>query len=404
MKSQRCEKTLHEEKDTFTQDSRQPSKSFHCECEHSFFAFVVQYLKNSHHNERRQYYLQKIKFETDYQEGASPEVLSLLMSTNLEQTSGYGEDPHTFRAKELIRKEVGKPDSAVYFMAGGTQTNTTVIKHLLSPCEGVIAVSTGHINVHESGAIESTGHKVIALEGHDGLLDAEDLCAYMEAFNADPTNEHMVQPGMVYVSYSSELGTLYTKQGLSDIKRVCEDYGLKLFVDGARIGTAVTSEASDMSMKDIAGLCDAFYIGGTKNGALLGEAVVFPNPENVNLRQFTTLIKQQGGLLAKGRLLGIQFEALFENGLFYRNAKHANSQAMKIKRAFTEKGIPFLIDSPTNQQFPILTRQQNEALSQKFSYESWQPLKDGRLAVRFCTSWATTDDNINELIEAIRRL
>ena len=326
------------------------------------------------------------------------------MSTNLEQTSGYGEDPHTLRAKELIRREIGMPDSAVFFMAGGTQTNTTVIKHLLTPCEGVISVSTGHINVHESGAIEATGHKVLTIEGHDGLLDAEDLREYMAAFTADPTNEHMVQPGMVYVSYSSELGTLYTKAGLSAIKSVCEDYGLKLFVDGARIGTGVTSEASDMSMKDIAGLCDAFYIGGTKNGALLGEAVVFPDTARVSVRHFTTLIKQQGGLLAKGRLLGIQFEALFEDGLFYRNAKHANSKAMKIKRAFNEKGIPFLIDSPTNQQFPILTHKQHEKLSEKFSYETWQPLKDGRLAVRFCTSWATTDENIDALTKEIYRL
>lgn len=348
--------------------------------------------------------MQKVKFETDYQEGASPEILALLASTNLEQTSGYGDDPHTSRAKELIRREIGRPESAVWFMAGGTQTNTTVIKQLLSPCEGVISVSTGHINVHESGAIESTGHKVITLPGHDGLLDARDLREYMAAFTSDPTNEHMVQPGMVYVSYSSELGTLYTKQALSDIKRVCDDYGLKLFVDGARIGAAVTSNESDMDMKDIAGLCDAFYIGGTKNGALLGEAVVFPKPETVNLRHFTTLIKQQGGLLAKGRLLGIQFEAFFTDGLFYRNAEHANFQAMKIKRAFTEKGITFLVDSPTNQQFPILTQSQHEALSAKFSYETWQPMDDGRAAVRFCTSWATTDEAIDALTDTIGKL
>ena len=346
----------------------------------------------------------RIKFETDYQEGASPEILQLLLSTNLEQTTGYGEDSHCSRAKDLIRREIGRPESAVYFMAGGTQTNTTVIKHLLSPCEGVISVSTGHINVHESGAIEATGHKVLTLTGHDGLIDTDELRGYMSAFTADPTNEHMVQPGMVYVSYSSELGTLYTKQGLSAIKRVCEDYGLKLFVDGARLGTGLTSEASDMSMKDIADLCDVFYIGGTKNGALLGEAVVFPEPETVNLRHFTTIIKQQGGLLAKGRLLGLQFEGLFTDGLYYRNAKHANSQAMKIRHAFREKGIPFLIESPTNQQFPILTQSQHEALSAKFSYESWQPMNDGRLAVRFCTSWATTDEAINALTQEIHRL
>ena len=348
--------------------------------------------------------MRMIKFETDYQEGASPEILARLASTNLEQTSGYGNDPHCSRAKDLIRREIGRPDAAIYFMAGGTQTNTTVIKHLLTPCEGVIAVSTGHINVHESGAIESTGHKVLTLPSHDGLLCAEELRSYMEAFNADPTNEHMVQPGMVYVSYSSELGTVYTKSQLSGIKRACEDYGLKLFVDGARLGAGLVSSGADMAMNDIAGLCDVFYIGGTKNGALLGEAVVFPNPESVNLKQFTTIIKQQGGLLAKGRLLGIQFEVLFEDGLFYRNAEHANIQAMKIKRAFIERNIPFLIDSPTNQQFPILTRQQHETLSQKFSYETWQPLDDGRLAVRFCTSWATTDDNINKLIQEIQQL
>lgn len=346
----------------------------------------------------------RIKFETDYQEGASPEILQLLLSTNLEQTTGYGEDSHCSHAKDLIRREIGRPESAVYFMAGGTQTNTTVIKHLLSPCEGVISASTGHINVHESGAIESTGHKVLTLTSHDGLIDADELRGYMAAFTADPTSEHMVQPGMVYVSYSSELGTIYTKAGLSAIKSVCEDYGLKLFVDGARLGTGLTSEASDMTMKDIAGLCDAFYIGGTKNGALLGEAVVFPKPETVNLRHFTTIIKQQGGLLAKGRLLGIQFEGLFTDGLFYRNAKHANSQAMKLRSAFREKGIPFLIESPTNQQFPILTKSQHEALSAKFSYESWQPMNDGRLAVRFCTSWATTDENIDALTQEIHRL
>lgn len=348
--------------------------------------------------------MHRIKFETDYQEGASPEILERLLSTNLEQTSGYGEDLHCQHAKDLIRREINRQNSAVYFMAGGTQTNTTVIKHLLTPCEGVISVSTGHINVHESGAIESTGHKVLTLQGHNGLLNAEDLRTYMEAFNADPTNSHMVQPAMVYISYSSELGTIYTKSMLIEIKRVCENFGLKLFVDGARLGTGLTSEASDMTMKDIANLCDVFYIGGTKNGALLGEAVVFPEPERINLRQFTTIIKQQGGLLAKGRLLGIQFEVLFEDGLFYRNAEHANAQAMKIKRAFTEKGIPFLIDSPTNQQFPILTRQQNESLSENFSYELWQPLDDGKSAVRFCTSWATTDSNVNELVKAIQKL
>ena len=346
----------------------------------------------------------KIKFETDYQEGCHPRILERLVSTNMEQTSGYGYDPHTEHARELIRATIGRPNAGVYFMAGGTQTNATVIKHFLKPYEGVISVSSGHINVHESGAIESTGHKVIALPGINGLLDAGELRQYLAAFYDDPTYEHMAIPGMVYVSYSSELGTLYTKQGLSDIKSVCSEYGLRLFIDGARLGAGLTSETSDMTIKDIAGLCDAFYIGGTKTGALLGEAVVFPEPERQDLRHFTTLIKQQGGLLAKGRLLGIQFEALFEDGLYFENARHANSQAMKIRQAFIEAGVEFLIDSPTNQQFPILTREQHEALSEKFSYETWQPMDDGRTAVRFCTSWATSDENISALIEAIHQL
>ena len=345
-----------------------------------------------------------IKFETDYQEGCHPRILERLTQTNFEQTSGYGVDVHTERAKELIRNIIGKPDAKVYFLVGGTQTNTTVIKHFLTPCEGVISVSTGHINVHESGAIEATGHKVLALPSHDGLIAASDLKSYLESFNADPTNEHMVQPGMVYVSYSSEFGTLYTRKMLTEIKAVCEEYGLKLFIDGARLGAGLTSDASDLNIQDIANLCDAFYIGGTKTGALFGEAVVFPNPDNLNLKQFTTLIKQQGGLLAKGRLLGVQFETLFEDGLYFQLARHSNVQAIKIKKAFTERGIKFLIDSPTNQQFPILTYEQNEKLSRNFSYELWKPLDDEKLAVRFCTSWATTDESIEKLVRAIHNL
>ena len=292
----------------------------------------------------------------------------------------------------------------MFFLVGGTQTNATVIKFLLSPCEGVIAVNSGHINVHESGAIEATGHKVLTLPGHDGLLDLEDLRNYLAAFYADPTCDHMVQPGLVYVSYSSELGTLYSKENLRAIRAVCEEYRLKLFIDGARLGAGLMSEKADMNIKDIAELADVFYIGGTKNGALFGEAVVFPKPESFDLRNFRTLIKQQGGLLAKGRLLGIQFEALFEDGLYFDNAKHANLQAMKIKQAFSQKGIPFLIDSYTNQQFPILTQKQDAALREKFSYELWQPVDDGRVAVRFCTSWATSDEAVNELIESVNTL
>ncbi len=345
-----------------------------------------------------------IRFETDYQEGAHPEILARLSLTNYEQTSGYGVDVHTEHAKELIRGVLSRPSAEVFFMVGGTQTNATLIKYFLSPCEGVISVSSGHINVHESGAVEATGHKVLTLPGHDGLIDPDELREYMRAFYSDPTYDHMVQPGMVYVSYSSELGTLYSRSQLADIKAVCDEYNLRLFIDGARLGAGLVSDASDMTITDIAGLCDAFYIGGTKNGALFGEAVVFPQPEKFNLKTFRTLIKQQGGLLAKGRLLGLQFEVLFEDGLYFENARHANIQAMKIRAAFQEKNIPFLIESFTNQQFPILTNEQHKKLSQKFSYETWQPLEDGKIAVRFCTSWATTDENINQLIQEIKNL
>ena len=346
--------------------------------------------------------MQKIKFETDYQEGAHPRILERLIQTNNEQTSGYGEDIHTERAKELIRKVIHRPESEVFFMTGGTQTNMTVIKFLLSPVEGVITASSGHINVHESGAIESTGHKVLSIEGKDGLIDPEGLNRYLEAFTEDTNYDHIVHPGMVYVSYSSELGTIYTRESLTRIKSICDKYNMKLFIDGARLGAGLTSEKCDMTIEDIAGLCDVFYIGGTKNGALFGEAVVFPDKKRFDLRNFRTLIKQQGGLLAKGRMLGIQFEVLFEDGLYFENSRHANIQAMKIKQAFTEAHIPMLIDSYTNQQFPILTHEQNEMLSEKFSYELWQSLNDGRCAYRFCTSWLTTDEAIEELTRAIK--
>lgn len=348
--------------------------------------------------------MQKIKFETDYQEGCHPKILELLSSSNLEQTSGYGVDPHTEHAKELIRKFIMRPESEVFFLVGGTQTNATVIKYFLNPCEGVISASTGHINVHESGAIEATGHKILTIPGREGLLYPEDLRKYLEDFYADPTFDHMVQPGLVYISFSSELGTLYTLKMLENIRKVCDDYNLRLFIDGARLGAGLVSEANNVSIQDICRLSDAFYLGGTKNGALFGEAVVFPNPEKFNLKTFRTLIKQQGGLLAKGRLLGIQFEALFTDDLYLQNSRHAYNQAMKIKKAFTSAGVPFLIESFTNQQFPILTSEQDKILSEKFDYELWQPLSDDRRAVRFCTSWATTDEAIEKLTQEIKNL
>ena len=353
--------------------------------------------------------MQLIKFETDYQEGCHPEILKRLSQTNFEQTSGYGIDPHCENAVKLIKNFIGLNDenSKIYFLVGGTQTNTTVIKNLLRPTEGVICAQTGHINIHESGAIESTGHKILTLPSRNGLLNYDEVRKYLQDFYSEPTCEHMVQPGLIYISYSSELGTLYKKNDLENFRKICDEYNLKLFLDGARLGAGLTSEKSDLNINDIAKLCDVFYIGGTKNGALFGEAVVFPDSNKIDTKNFRTLIKQQGGLLAKGRLLGVQFETLFENeknNLYLEIAKHENLQAMKIKNAFINSGIKLFIDSYTNQQFPILNNSQNKILSQKFSYELWQKIDDDNSAYRFCTSWATSDENINKLINEIKNL
>lgn len=343
-----------------------------------------------------------IRFDSDYLEGCHPLILERLAGTNLEQTQGYGLDPHCERAAELIRGACAAPEAEVHFLVGGTQTNTTVIKSLLSPCEGVLCADTGHINVHEAGAIEATGHKVWALPSGDGTLNTERVREALEEFGADPTREHRVQPGMVYISHPTENGTLYGKEQLEALSAVCRRHGLPLFLDGARLGYGVMAEGAELSVPDVAQLCDVFYIGGTKVGALFGEAVVIPSPGRI--RQFRTLVKQQGGLLAKGRLLGIQFEVLFEDGLYFELARHADRQAMRLREAFLEKGVPFLYESVTNQQFPILPDGDIDRLLRDFSFELWQGMDGGRSAVRFCTSWATRPENVDALIEAIRKL
>lgn len=343
-----------------------------------------------------------IRFDSDYLEGCHPRILERLAGTNLEQTQGYGLDPHCERAAELIRGACAAPEAEVHFLVGGTQTNTTVIKSLLSPCEGVLCADTGHINVHEAGAIEATGHKVWALPSGDGTLNTERVREALEEFGADPTREHRVQPGMVYISHPTENGTLYGKEQLEALSAVCRRHGLPLFLDGARLGYGVMAEGAELSVPDVARLCDVFYIGGTKVGALFGEAVVIPSPGRI--RQFRTLVKQQGGLLAKGRLLGIQFEVLFEDGLYFELARHADRQAMRLREAFLEKGVPFLYESVTNQQFPILPDGDIDRLLRDFSFELWQGMDGGRSAVRFCTSWATRPENVDALIEAIRKL
>ena len=340
-----------------------------------------------------------IRFDCDYLEGAHPAILQKLLETNMDQTIGYGEDPYCAAAAEKIRKVCGTPNAAVHFLVGGTQTNTTVIYSILRPHEGVLAVTTGHINCHEVNAIEGTGHKVLAIPGVDGKLTAQGIEDAYLAWKNDFSWEHIVKPGMVYVSQSTETGTLYTKAELEAIRAVCDKYDLPLFLDGARLGYALAAEGCDMTIQDIAKLCDVFYIGGTKQGALFGEAVVIPDPKFID--GFRSLIKQRGGLLAKGRLLGIQFDALFTDDLYFKLSEHAIRLAMKIKKGFEDKGYDFMCVSATNQQFPILSYEQIERLKGEFSFDDYGPADENHRYVRFCTSWATTEENVDKLLEAI---
>lgn len=340
-----------------------------------------------------------LSFESDYTEGAHEAILHRLMETNLEQTPGYGLDKYSESAKDRIREAFGIPEAKVFFLVGGTQTNSTVIASMLHDYQGVVAVETGHIGVHESGAVEFTGHKVLTLPHHDGKMTAEDLRAYLEAFYADGTYEHMVIPGMVYISFPTEFGTIYSKTELTALHRVCKDYSLPLFVDGARLGYGLMSEANDIDPKELTELCDVFYVGGTKVGALFGEAVVFTGG-NAPAHFFTT-IKQHGALMAKGRLLGLQFDTLFTDGLYFRIAAHADRMAALLKGIFLEKGYKIYIDSPTNQQFFVMSRQKAKELHGKVRFEDWCLVDEDNIAVRFVTSWATTEENVLALKEII---
>lgn len=339
-----------------------------------------------------------LSFLNDYTEGAHPQVLKRLAELNMVSQPGYGEDAYCAAAKEKIRSFCGKEGLEVHFLTGGTQTNQVVISTMLRRYEAVVAAETGHINVHEAGAIEFTGHKVLALPSHEGKLDAAELAGYMERFYADDTHEHMCFPGMVYISHPTEYGTLYSKKELSAISAVCRRYEMPLFLDGARLGYGLVSPEADVTIEDIVELCDVFYIGGTKVGALCGEAVVFT--KNNMPRQFVTMTKQQGAMLAKGRLLGIQFDTLFTEGLYLEISRHAIDMAMKMKAAFLEKGYPLYIDSPTNQQFVILNDEQLERLRGGAVFGVWERLEDGRTVVRFATSWATSEESV----EALKKL
>ena len=339
------------------------------------------------------------QFQCDYNEGAHPRIMERLMETNFEQTVGYGEDHYCEAARAAVRKAAGREDVDVHFLVGGTQANATVISSVLRPYQGVLCATTGHINVHETGAIEHGGHKVLALEAADGLLSAALIREAVEAHYAEDGPEHTVQPGMVYISFSSEVGTVYSLSQLREISAVCREYGLPLFIDGARMGYGLASEGCDVTLADIAALADVFYLGGTKQGALFGEAVVIVN--DALKKDFRYCIKQNGGMLAKGRLLGIQFLTLFEDGLYFQLSEHAVSQAMRIRDAFESKGFGFLVQSPSNQQFPILDNATMERLSSDFLFSFWQKVDDTHTAVRFCTSWATRPEAVDALIAAL---
>lgn len=344
-----------------------------------------------------------IRFNNDYSEGALPEIIDALVKTNLNQTSGYGTDEFCDRARGYIRKECCAPDADVHFLVGGTQTNLVVISSILRPHQAALCVSSGHINVHETGAIEACGHKVISVPGRDGKITAKEILDTYDNHFSDPDAEHIAQPKLVYISDSTEYGTIYTRDELREISDACKRCGFYLFLDGARLGYALTSGRNDLSLSDIASLCDVFYIGGTKCGALFGEAVVITNPALKS--DFRCIMKQKGAMLAKGRLLGIQFEELFKDGLYFRACRNANVLAERIHEAFEAKGISFYIDSPTNQQFPILTRKQIEALSKRFVFaDNFGKVGSDGYVCRFCTSWATSDKAVDELLSAVSEL
>lgn len=343
-----------------------------------------------------------IRFESDYAEGAHKRILNRLIETNDEQTPGYGMDDHCEKARAYIRKACNVENADVHFLVGGTQANTTIISSILRPHQGAVTAITGHIVGHETGAIEATGHKVLTLPSDDGKIRAEQVKELYDAHWNDVTHEHMVQPGLVYISHPTENGTTYSKSELEQLSKVCRESGLPLVMDGARLGYGLVSKDNDLSLADIARLCDVFYIGGTKVGALFGEAVVIINDELK--KDFRYMIKQKGGLLAKGRLLGIQFETLFEDGLYYEISKHAVELAMMIREAFVEKGYSLRYDSKTNQQFPILPNDVLLKLGKKYSFSFWEKVDATQSVVRFCTSWATKKENVEMLIEDIRKL
>lgn len=340
-----------------------------------------------------------IHLESDYLEGAHPRILERLQETNLEKTPGYGMDPYCESARKKIRKAAACPDAEIHFLVGGTQANAAVIRALLRPHEGVIAADTGHISTHEAGAIEATGHKILTIPHQDGRITAEALERYLTSHWQDGNRLHMVKPGALYVSHPTEYGTLYSKAELEALRALCDRFGLSLFLDGARLSYGLAARDTDVTLETLAGLCDVFSIGGTKVGALFGEAVVMPRPHLIP--DFYTMIKQSGALLAKGRILGIQFDTLFTDELYLQIAVHAVHMAERMTTIFKEKGYPFHLETPTNQQFLLLENDQMKELAKTVSFSFWESFDVEHTVVRLATSWATDQHDIERLREEI---
>ena len=339
-----------------------------------------------------------INFESDYIEGAHPKILNKLIESNMEQLSGYGNDNYTQSAIKKIKKLINNVDAEVILLSGGTQTNLIVIGNILKPFEGVIAADTGHINVHEAGAIEATGHKILTLNNHNGKINVEELKNYLNNFYDDPNHSHSVYPGMVFISHPTECGTIYTKNELIEIHNICNRYNIPLYLDGARLGYGLMSDSTDVTIEDIAKYTDIFYIGGTKVGALIGEALILTNKK---LDHLITRVKRYGGLLAKGRLLGIQFDTLFTDDLYFKISKHAIQMANLLKEGLLEKGLKLYIDSPTNQQFFIIENTRYEKLKNNIKCCFWCKYDNNNVVIRLATSWATKKENILEFINIV---
>lgn len=338
----------------------------------------------------------KLSFSSDYMEGAHPEILRRLLETNMEKTNGYGLDPYSESAKEKIRAACNCPDAEVNFLVGGTQTNATVIDALLRSYQGVLAPESGHINTHEAGAIEFGGHKVLTLRQKNGKITAEQIREALDAYNNDANHDHMVMPGMVYISQPTEYGTIYSLDELRNISKVCRENRIPLYVDGARLAYALACPENDVTLRDLAELCDVFYIGGTKCGALFGEAVVIPRPGTIP--HFFTIIKQHGALLAKGRLLGLQFDTLFTDGLYEKIGQIAIDSAARIRSALRDNGYQIYTETPTNQIFVLIDDDLMQRLSEKVNFGFWEKYDENHTVIRFATSWATAEEDVNQLI------